>query len=409
MFDTLEQIRDQLRAGEDGRAEFKEVRFGDRGVLSPNTEELAGELVAFANAEGGVVFLGVDDSGVACGIPPERWDSVEQWLLNVATYNCDPPIRPLVRKALLPDDQEGDHRILLVEVPRGLYVHRTSGGRYYMRVGSTKRDLTPPELVRLFQQWGREYVFDEQPVLAAAVEDLNRHRLDAFFGRSPTIPWLDLLRNTRVTFQDEDGVDRPTVAGLLAFATEPTEFLASGSIEAACYSGTRLSSDDLVHAERLAGPVSDQIDAGIAFVARYTQPSRAKGPSTGTVHAYDLDVVDEAIVNAVAHRDYAIAGSKIRLFVFADRLELYSPGKLPNTITIEDMPYRTFTRNQLLVSFLSRLRSKRTGQVFLESRGEGVRKILEDGEAHAGRPPKYELFGDELRLTLWAKRVRLSD
>ena len=113
------------------------------------------------------------------------------------------------------------------------------------------------ELARLFQQRGREYVFDEQPVLAAAMEDLNRNRLEAFFGRSPTIPWLDLLRNTRVTFRDEDGVDRPTVAGLLVFATEPTEFLASGSIEAACYGGTRLTSDDLVHAEWLAGPVSD--------------------------------------------------------------------------------------------------------------------------------------------------------
>ena len=374
-------------------------------MLSPNTEELAGELVAFANAEGGVVFLGVDDSGVARGIPPETWDPVERWLLNVATHNCDPPIRPAARKALPPDDQEDDHRILLAVVSRGLYVHRTSGGRYYTRVGSTKRDLSPPELARLFQQRGREYVFDEQPVLAAAVEDLNHNRIEAFFGRLPTNPWLDLLRNTRVTFRDEDDVDRPTVAGSLVFATEPTEFLASGSIEAARYSGTRLSSDDLIHAERLAGPVSDQIDAGIAFVARFMQPSPDKGTSTGTVPAYDLDVVDEAIVNAVTHRDYAIAGSKIRLFVFADRLELYSPGKLPHTITIEDMPYRTFTRNQLLVSFLSRLRSKRTGQVFLESRGEGVRKILEDREAHSGRRPKYELFGDELRLTLWAKCV----
>ena len=97
---------------------------------------------------------------------------------------------------------------------------------------------------------------------------------------------------------------------MLVFATEPTEFLSSGSIEAACYSGTRLSSDDLIHAERLAGPVSDQIDAGIAFVARFMQPSPGKGSSEGTVPAYDLDVVDEAIVNAVAHRDYAIAGER---------------------------------------------------------------------------------------------------
>ena len=395
MFDTRDQILDQLRAGEDGRSEFKEVRFGDRGVLAPNTQDLAGELVALANAAGGGVFLGVDDSGAVRGIPPEQVDMVEHWLLNIATHNCDPPIRLVIRKVLLPGAEGDDKLVLLAEVPRGLYVHRTSGGRYYTRIGSTKQDLTPPELARLFQQRGREYVFDEQPVLAATVEDLNRNRLEAFFGRSPTIPWLDLLRNTRVIFQDEDGMDRPTVAGLLIFATEPTEFLTSGAIEAAYYSGTRLSSDDLIHAERLAGPVSDQIDAGIAFVARFMQ--------TGDSPQYDIDVVDEAIVNAVAHRDYAIAGSKIRLFLFADRLELYSPGKLPNTITIDDMAYRTFTRNQLLVNFLSRIHSKRTGQVFLESRGEGVRKILEDGEAHSGRRPKYELFGDELRLTLWAK------
>ena len=106
----------------------------------------------------------------------------------------------------------------------------------------------------------------EQPVLTATVDDLNRNRLEAFFGRSPTIPWLDLLRNTRVTVADEHGVDRPTVAALLVFGREPTDLLASGSIEAACYRDTRLSSDDLVHAERLAGPVSDQIDGAAAGV-----------------------------------------------------------------------------------------------------------------------------------------------
>ena len=88
-----------------------------------------------------------------------------------------------------------------------------------------------------------------------------------------------------------------------------------------------------------------------------------------------------------------------------EHLELYSPEGLPNTLTLADMPYRTFTRNQLLVSFLSRQRSKRTGAVFLESRGEGVRKILRQGEAHSGRKPEYRLFGEELRLTLWRAGV----
>ena len=402
MFDTVDQMLQQIRAGEDGRAEFKTLRLRGRSVVSPDAEDLAGELAAFANAEGGTVFLGVDDSGTVTGIPRNRVELVERWLLDVATHNCDPPIRPIIRKALLPNADGEDAHVLLAEVPRGLYVHRTSGGRYYGRIGSTKRDLAPAELGRLFQLRGREYVFDEQPVPAARVEDLNRHRLEAFFGRSLTIPWLDLLRNTRVTIRDEDGMDRPTVAGLLVFGTEPTDFLASGSIEAACYGGTRLSSDDLLHAERLAGPVSDQIDAGLGFVAGFMRNAGSESAGANTAK-YDIDVVDEAVVNAVAHRDYSISGSKIRLFLFADRLELYSPGKLPNTIKLDDMPYRTFTRNQLLVTFLSKIRSKRTGRIFLESRGEGVRKILHDGEAHSGRPPEYDMFGDELRLTMWAR------
>ena len=398
MFDTAEQIQGQLLAGEDSRAEFKELRLTSRGVRAPNAESVAGEMVAFANADGGTLFLGVNDAGVPLGIPQERLDAVERWLVNVAAQNCDPPIRPIVRKHVMRNDGVCKH-LILAEIPRGLYVHRTTGGRCYQRVGSTKRDLTPPELVRLFQQRGREYIFDERAVLVASVSALNQHRLEAFFGRSPTIPWLDLLRNTRVTTPDEQGEDRPTVAGLLAFATEPADFLPSCSIEAACYAGSELSSDHLTHVERLAGPVSDQIDAATAFVAQFMQEGRADGAAP----AYDIDVVDEAIVNAVAHRDYAIGGSKIRLFLFADRLELYSPGGLPNTLTLTDMPYRTFTRNQLLVSFLSRQRSKRTGEVFLESRGEGVRKILRQGEAHSGRKPEYRLFGDELRLTLWRR------
>ena len=99
---------------------------------------------------------------------------------------------------------------------------RPSGGRYYARVGSTKQRLTSPELARLFQDRGRGCVFDEQPVFAADVTELDWNRLEAFFGRAPKIPWLNLLRNPRVALRDEQNTDWPLVADLLTFGNKPT-------------------------------------------------------------------------------------------------------------------------------------------------------------------------------------------
>jgi predicted HTH transcriptional regulator len=403
MFDTTDEIQDQLRTGEDSRAEFKEIVIEDRRVRSPNTEAMAGEMVAFANAEGGVLFLGVSDAGVVRGLPEERLADVESWIVDIATNNCDPPIRPILRKERLPRPDSSNAIVMLVEVRRGLYVHRTSGGRYYIRVGSTKRDLTATELARHFQQRGRMFVFDEQPVPTATIEDLDRDSLERFFPSPPAIPWPELLRNTRVVAAEDGGPDRPTVAGLLAFGRSPRTHLPSAYIEAAVYRGERLASDDLVHAEKIDGAISSQIDGAAAFVGRFMLRPARKHAGREDHPQYDVDVIHEAIVNAVAHRDYSISGSKIRLMLFVDRLELYSPGALPNTLTIETMPFRVFTRNQLLVSFLSRSKSLRTGRALLESRGEGVRSILEGGERHSGRRPHYEMFGEELRLTIWAR------
>ena len=155
MMDTRDRVLRQCRAGKDSRAEFKEVRFGKKGVVSPNSHDLAGEMVAFANGVGGVLFLGVSDSGRVVGIPPERVGLVETWLVHIASNNCVPPIRPTLRRELLPDDAGGERHVMLAEVPRGNFVHRTVGGRYLVRVGSTKRHLDPPDLARLFQDRGR--------------------------------------------------------------------------------------------------------------------------------------------------------------------------------------------------------------------------------------------------------------
>lgn len=403
MFDTREEILDQLRAGEDARAEFKELQLRDSSVVSPRTEEMAGELVAFANADGGAVFVGVRDDGVVQGIPEDRSGAVERWIVAVANGNCEPPIRPVIRRDVLPRPDGTDALVFVVTVRRGLAPYRTSGGRYYVRVGSTKQDLRSHELGRLFQDRGRAFVFDEQPVPDARREDLDEAQIQTWVGAPAEIPEPDLLRNTRITVADESGVDRPTVAGLLAFGREPNAFLRSAIIEAAVYRSDLQTSNDLVHSMQIAGTVGTQIDEATAFVERFMLMPATKAAGREDFPQYDIASVHEAIVNAVVHRNYAIDGAKVRLFLFNDRLELSSPGGLPNTLTVETMAFRVFTRNQLLVRFLSQMRSRRTGRAFLESRGEGVRQILQTGERLSGRRPEYQLFGDELRLTIWAR------
>ena len=404
MFDTREDIEIQLRAGEDNFAEFKEIRLKGRSVISPNGEAFAGEMIAFANSEGGVIFLGVDDAGRVQGIPEEALGTVERWVVELATGRCDPPIRPVIRKVRLADAAGTELSVLLVEIRRSLYVHSTVSGRWLVRVGSTKRLLTGQELPRLFQQRGRAFVFDEQPVLTATPDDLDRKALERHFPGPLGIPWNELLRKTRVLIVDGEGAERPTVAGLLAFSEAPEQHLLSARIEAAVYRRDQLDSDDLVHAQTIAGPVGRQIDEAVSLVDRFMmRPARMEPQGRRDFPQFAVRAVREAIVNAVAHRDYSLGGAKIRLFLFCDRLELYSPGALPNTLTLEDMPYRVFTRNQLLVNFLSRMSSAGTGLVYLESRGEGVRRILEESERHSGRQPEYRLLGEELLLTIWGR------
>ncbi len=407
MFETTGEIVEQLLAGEDNFAEFKELRFGDHGVISPNADDFAGEVVAFANAEGGVLFLGVADDGVVKGIPQDHLRRVEEWVVNIATNNCAPPIRPIIRSVRLPDPSGDSKRVLVVTIRKGLYVHQTTKGRWYVRVGSTKRDLTAQELPRLLQERGRMFVFDESPVLTAGVDELDTGLLEAGLGKAHGIEQDQLLLNKRITLQDEQGMVRPTVAGLLCFSRKPEEHLKSAYIQAAVYRRTRRHSDDLIHHENISGSVQQQIEGAVAFVDRFMLKPSKKDVGREDFPQYRLGAILEAIVNAVAHRDYSISGSKIRLFIYEDRLEVLSPGGLPNTLTLESMRYRQFTRNQLLVSFLSKMTSPRDDTVikghYIEERGEGVARILDESLDWSGRSPEYALHDQELALTIWAR------
>ena len=160
------------------------------------------------------------------------------------------------------------------------------------------------------------------------------------------------------------------------------------------------------------GPLDRQVADACRFVAKNMKTAAFKHMGRTDRPQYDMAAVFEALVNAVAHRDYSIRGSKVRLRLFENRLELYSPGALHNSLTIESLPYRQSARNEAICSLLARcpipdepwLATPR--QHMMERRGEGMPIILDNSIELSGKEPKIELFDNaELRLTIYAAQA----
>ena len=397
-----EEIKRHIRLGEDSHWEFKEIVFVGNVPKSPRRDDLADELAAFANTDGGVLLCGVTDSGDIQGMSREQMDALEQLLTEVCTDKIEPPIRP----TLLRREIEEGKPFLLVYVPRGDTQYNSPGGSYY-RVGSSKRRMTTDERLRLAQQraQSRFLWFDKQPV-----PDTGFGSLDESFWKpllsaeGAAAPELALEKMGLLT-NDENSTTRATVAATLLCTRSPEEWLPNACISATCYRGTDRASGQ-IDAQIITGPLNRQIAEAVAFAVRNMRVGAYKNPARTDLPQYSEKAIFEAIVNAVAHRDYEIRGSRIRLSMFADRLEINSPGSLPNNLTIDSMAVRQSTRNEALTSMLGRMsvgniRGSEDRQFFMERRGDGVPIIFRETKALSGESPQYQLIdGSELVLTI---------
>lgn len=415
MFASNKELMDQIRLGEDSRLELKEVRFSGSKILAPSRELLADELAAFANGRGGVCVLGVVDSPRAVtGIPLEHLDAVETLIRDLCNDSIKPPLAPQVERRWLPGENGEDRAVLVVVVDRSLFVHQSPGG-YFHRVGSSKRPMPPDYLARLFQQRSQERLirFDEQVVSRARLSDLKPALWQRFLSKRSDLDLDVFLQKLAIAKVDEDGVLRPTVAGILLATEEPRAFLPGAYIQAVAYRGEEARPGTDGHyqldAADIEGPLDEQILEACRFVHRNMRVEAVKTLGRHDIPQYHLGAVFEAIVNAVAHRDYSIHGSKVRLRLFSNRLEIYSPGALVNTMDIDALPYRQSARNEAITSLLAKcpvpdlpwLSTDR--RTIMDRRGEGVGVILSESEKLSGKNPKYELFdSSELMLTIFA-------
>ncbi|MDE0396809.1 MAG: putative DNA binding domain-containing protein [Candidatus Poribacteria bacterium] len=404
MLYSLTELIEKIMLGEDSTIEFKRE-------MPPQRNSLADEIAAFANTQGGIILIGIDDNREIVGIEPQNLDNVEKTIVEICEDSIEPAV-PIFTEKLRIEDKS----LLKIEVPRSLFVHKTSNG-YFARQGSSKREMPTDQLARLLQSrsQARIITFDEQLVPNTHKETLREPLYRRFITEDAAEDIIEDLLLKRSLLVQEGREIRASVAGVLMCHETPDDFLYNSFIQAVYYSGKEKDANYQIDAKDFRGPLDQQIIDAFKFVQKHNEVSARKEIGRIDRPQYSMRAVFEAIVNAVVHRDYSKSGSKIRLFMFKDRLELYSPGALANTVTIDKLRYSQATRNELLSRLLSEIalddgdgkQVKR--RHFLERRGEGVGIILNESEQLSGKTPVYELFNEELCLTIFAAKSLQED
>lgn len=408
MFDTVDDLLRQIRLGEDSALELKDLRFRGDTVNEPHRNSFANELSAMANTANGVFVLGVDDKTRAVvGIPGKKLDIVESWVREICNDLVKPPLFCRIRKIPVVTN-DGDLVVIRIDVPKSLYVHQSPGG-YFYRIGSSKRQMAPEILARMFQQRSQARIirFDEQVVPVASASCLEKNLWGKY--KTPLSPEDDeeFLLKLKLLTKDEDGDIYPSVSGVLMASEQPHQYIANAFIQAVSYRGKERNAAYQLDAKDIEGPLDEQIAEAYKFVAKNMTIQAVKDPARREIPQYNMQAVFEALVNAVAHRDYSIQSSKIRLHMFSDRLEIFSPGAIANTMTIDSLPLRQAARNELLSSLLARcpvVDGEEAGErnFLMDKRGEGVPIILTESEKLSGKRPEYKLIDDsELLLTIF--------
>lgn len=405
---NIDRLMQRVRLGEDSTLELKQVVIRDAGKsIEPHPDGLSDELAAFGNAGGGMLILGIDDkSHEVTGIPLEHLDRVEAWLTAICTERIKPPLDVLTHHVELTDHSGVPRPVIVAEVPRSLWVHESANG-YFRRVGHAKRKLPPDVLARLFQQRSQARIirFEEQEVAGVGCADfdpllVHRFTRDEQDDTQTQLQRLHLLRET-------DAEVCASVAGVLLCTLMPHRWLRNAEIIAVAHDGLENNPNDQFDAQEIRGPLDRQIWDAIHFVQRNMRTPARKVLGRVDYPQYDLAAVFEAIVNAIAHRDYSRDAQRIRLFLFTDRLEIYTPGALPNSLSIDSMTTISAPRNEVIASLFARyypVEEPLFGKnQLMDKRGAGVRMILKRSEELSGKRPVYENLSDmELKLTIFA-------
>ena len=378
------ELAAQLARGETLHTEFKRL------PLSPDS--LAAAITAFANTDGGQVFLGVEDDGRIAGV--DDLDGTTRMVDNVAFNNCSP------RVTVLQETVKADEGVVVVvNVPVGDgRPYRTNCGTYYVRTSTGRRHASREELLRLFQA-GTGMFYDETPVRGSTLADVDdeatKEMLEAIAERGLDIAGMQherLLRHWHL-IDDEHGEDHLTVAGVLLLAHAPQQFYPHIYISALRIAGTEVSSPP-IDQKRIEGRLFDMLGDALRFLDFHLlRQHDIRRLEPEVVLEFPAECLREVLVNAIAHRDYTVAGP-IRLLVFDDRVEVRTPGSLPNTVRVEQLPTGVHvTRNPTLYNLLLK-------RGLVTDAGSGIPRTIRLLRQANGTVPTLTIEGGEFVVAL---------
>ena len=341
-----------IALGEDSQHQFKSN--------VTRSDALAQEMVAFSNSHGGYIIIGVNDDGSIAGLNAEDIGRINQLVSNASTEHMRPPIAPTTQNFNLPEGM-----VMLVQIPEGIskpYMDKNL--HVYVKSGSDKRKVTArEELQRIFQQTALIHA-DELPVAFSSIKDVDMTTFSQFFENEysesldeQSLTQSQLLENMNlmsVTHSSNEPV--LNYAGALLFAKKPQTKLPVFLIKAVAFYGTDITDEQYIDSRDITGKLSEMFAQALSFCMmniRYLQNNQGFN-SIGEPEIPKI-VFEELIANALIHRDYFVS-APIRLLVFSDRVEIISPGHLPNNLTIENIKMgNSNIRNPILASFASKL------------------------------------------------------
>lgn len=339
------ELIDILSRGEDSRNQFKE-NFS-------NADALASEIVAFSNTAGGRLFIGVRNDGSVSGLANEDIDRLNQLISNSASQNVRPAVRLLTENVSHPDGT-----VMVVTINDGVRKpYFDKNGTMWTKNGADKRRVTSAEEIQRLLQQSKLVHADETPVVGLGSGDIDIPYFEGFFldnfGESldrHNLPLPQLLANMNLMKDDH-----LNVAGALLFAKSPQYLLPAFIVKAVAFVGTEIEDERYIDSRDITGKLADVFQQTMGFIiANIRSVQGEQGINTQGQPEIPRIVWEELVANALIHRDYFVS-APVRVLVFADRVEIISPGHLPNNLTIENIKAgNSNIRNPILASFAAK-------------------------------------------------------